>query len=121
MFKQIASKLTFLFLIGTSLIFCSTSENNEAKVKEDSVAKQNLEGKKIFSTYCVLCHGADGKMGLNGAKDFSLSILDLEERIKVIKEGRNLMTPFGELLSDEEIKAVAQYTIDEFPPNEISE
>ncbi|MEI6407984.1 MAG: cytochrome c [Bacteroidota bacterium] len=69
------------------------------------------EGSTIFRKNCVVCHGADGKLGMNGAKDLSMSVLPLEERINTITNGRNVMTPFKALLSPEEIKAVAQYTL----------
>ena len=48
---------------------------------------------------------------LNGAKDFKYSELTYEERVAIITNGRNLMTPFKEILNEEEIKAVAAYTI----------
>jgi len=69
------------------------------------------EGSAIFRKNCVVCHGADGKLGMNGAKDLSMSVLPVEERINTITNGRNVMTAFKELLSPEEIKAVAYYTM----------
>jgi cytochrome c6 len=69
------------------------------------------EGAAIFRKNCVVCHGVDGKLGMNGAKDLSASILPLEERINTITNGRNVMTAFKGVLSPEEIKAVAQYTL----------
>lgn len=68
------------------------------------------EGKKIFNTYCILCHGADGKLGLNGSKDLTISILTTEERITQVTNGKGLMTPFKEILTEAEIKAVVSYT-----------
>ncbi len=69
------------------------------------------DGTAVFRKYCVACHGADGKLGFNGAHDLSQSALTLEERIAQITKGKNLMTPFGEILSPEEIRAVAEYTM----------
>ncbi len=69
------------------------------------------EGKVIYKNYCVACHGIDGELALNGAKKFPESTLSVEERILVITNGRNMMTPFKEVLSEEEIKAVANYTM----------
>jgi cytochrome c6 len=82
---------------------------NAASKKGDSALVP--DGMAIFRQKCVTCHGADGKLGLNGAKDLSQSIVPLEERINIITHGKNLMTPFGTLLSPEEIKAVAEYTL----------
>jgi cytochrome c6 len=69
------------------------------------------DGMAVFRKYCVTCHGVDGKLGLNGARDLSQSVLSLEDRVTVITQGRKVMTPFGEVLSPEEIKAVAAYTL----------
>ena len=69
----------------------------------------NLEGKKTFETYCVLCHGADGKLGLNGSKDLTLSTITLEERINQVTNGKGTMTPFKGVLTEAEIKDVAEY------------
>ena len=70
----------------------------------------NLEGKKTFETYCILCHGVDGKLGLNGSKDLSISTITTEERIAQVTNGKGLMTPFKEILTEAEIKAVVEYT-----------
>ena len=65
----------------------------------------------VFRKNCITCHGADGKLGLNGAKDLSASAISVEERMEIITNGKKLMTPFKALLSAEEIKAVATYTM----------
>lgn len=69
------------------------------------------EGAALFRQYCVQCHGADGKLGLNGAKDLAASLLTRAQRIDIITKGKNMMTPFGELLEPTEIEAVADYTL----------
>lgn len=73
--------------------------------------KASAKGEMIFGQYCKTCHGANGKLGLNGAKDLTLSKLSLEERINTITNGRNMMTPFKAILSAEDIEAVASYTM----------
>lgn len=69
------------------------------------------DGAAVFRRHCVICHGADGTLGLNGAKDLTQSALPLEERIEQITNGKNMMTPFRDVLPPEEIKAVAEYTM----------
>ena len=69
-------------------------------------------GKTTYKTYCVACHGIDGKLNLNGAKDFTQSTLNLAERKNIITNGKGLMTPFKEVLKPEEIEAVAAYTLE---------
>jgi len=69
------------------------------------------DGMAVFRKYCVTCHGADGKLGLYSAKDLGESTLSRDERINIITHGKNLMTPFGTILSPAEIEAVAEYTL----------
>ena len=67
--------------------------------------------KETFKQYCALCHGMDGTLQLNGAKDFSKSVLTLEDRINIITNGKNTMTPFKGILSPEQIRDLAEYTM----------
>jgi len=69
-----------------------------------------IDGKKIYKQKCVLCHGIDGKLGLSNSKDLTKSALTMDERLMIIKNGKGAMTPFGALLSEDEIKAVTEYT-----------
>ena len=79
----------------------------------DGASKETIAaGKTIYKTYCVACHGVDGKLNLNGAKDFTQSTLALDERKSIITNGKGLMTPFKEVLKPEEIDAVAAYTME---------
>ena len=81
---------------------CGGSAPNQADLNE---------GKEIYKKYCVACHGENGELALNGAKKFPESTLAVEERVLVITNGRNMMTPFKGLLNEKEIEAVAAYTM----------
>ena len=70
-------------------------------------------GERLFQTYCAQCHGSDAR----GSKGFP-NLADRDwlwggepEQIKhSIAEGRNgIMTPFGAILSAEQVKDVAAY------------
>lgn len=93
------------------LLACSQAPGNTAANSTVKATTGQPDGLAIFRQYCVACHGADGKLGLNGAKDLTQTTLTLEERITQIAKGKNLMTPFEEMLTPEEIKAVATYTL----------
>ncbi len=80
-----------------------------AQKSSDSTSAEP-DGQAIYKKYCILCHGADGKLGLNGAKDITQTILTEAEVIELVKNGKNTMTPFKGILTDEEIKAVVAYT-----------
>ena len=66
---------------------------------------------KLFKKYCMVCHGMDGKLGLNGAKDLTVCPLGFDQRVTLIADGRGAMTPFKGILSESEIEQVAQYTL----------
>ena len=81
-----------------------------ACAKSGGDKKAAVDGAAIFKKYCILCHGANGKLGLNGAKALTASTLSEPERIVIVTNGKNTMTPFKSVLSPEEIRAVVAYT-----------
>ncbi len=103
-----------LFL-ALGLVACESTPDKSASPSEaKQTAGQNTltaDGMTVFRQNCVICHGADGKLGLNGAKDLSKSERPLDERIQIITNGKNLMAPFRTILSPKEIQAVAEYTL----------
>lgn len=70
-----------------------------------------VNGQKVYKQYCVACHGVNGGMQLNGARDLRESALSLEERISVVTNGRKLMAAYNGILTAEEIREVAAYTL----------
>jgi cytochrome c6 len=118
------SKLIVTLVLGFAFIYISCQGKKSETTSEASAPATtptetatapavpvNAEGKKVFETYCILCHGADGKLGLNGSKDLSVSTVTLEERINQVTNGKNTMTPFKDILTEAEIKAVCEYTL----------
>lgn len=93
---------------------CGNTDNgNNNSPTSSTVAEKTPEkedGEKIYRQYCVTCHGLYGDMGASGAFNLTVSELSTEERIEVITNGRNLMTGFKTLMSEEKIKAAAEYT-----------
>jgi len=79
--------------------------------------------KENYKAHCTKCHGEDGKgktkMGQkSGCKDYSdakvLGEMKDDKAFKSIKEGmkegdKELMKPFSDKLSDDEIKALVAY------------
>jgi len=98
MYKLITS------LLFMALIFACSG-------KESSKSTSTTDGEAIYKKYCTICHGVNGKLGLNGSKDITISKLTEPERIVQITKGKNTMTPFEGILSPEEIKAVAAYSM----------
>lgn len=82
-------------------------KSKEEAPKED--ASTNRRGRLIYKQHCNLCHGSDGKLGLSGATDLSTSTLSLDERIYQVTNGKGAMTPYKNILSESQIKAVSEY------------
>lgn len=114
--------VTFYILLSVTILFScaqqtkSVTESGSKVVTTDNtaIAEVNLEGEKVFNTNCISCHGADGNKTLDEVKDLSISVLSLDERIKVISSaqfiGNRLHKPrFPEVLTDIDIKNVAEY------------
>lgn len=101
-------KVLVLATIAATIVFsCS---NNSGETKEiKTTTKVEVSGKEIYKTYCVACHGVDGKMAFSGAKDLSESTLDLDTRILQITHGKGVMNAFKNILTEEEIKSVSIY------------
>ncbi len=98
MYRSIAI-ITFAILVIACGGNTSSKENTSA------------DGEAIYKDKCVICHGIDGKLGLNGSKDLTVSQVTEAERVIQITKGKNTMSPFEGILSPEEIKAVAAYTM----------
>ena len=92
-----------VFLIIFILASCNSSDSAEENGKNDVV--------RLYNKNCGICHGENGRKGLAGAKILPNSGLDLNERIAIITYGKGQMMPYKELLSKDEIKAIAEYTM----------
>ncbi len=98
-----------LLLIIGAYGMAEMSKKQKSKSME-GITESNVNGQELYIASCEKCHGEDGKLNLLGAKDLSISTMDLNARIEIIKNGKNAMAPFSEILNEEQIKAVAEYT-----------
>lgn len=102
--KQTTMKiLVVLFTVITCTLACGGGTEGPANYVE-------ADAKKIFKRTCLVCHGADGKLALNGAKDLTKTVMMYEERVAIITNGRGAMTGFKGILTEEEIAQVAKYS-----------
>ncbi|MEM9929481.1 MAG: cytochrome c [Bacteroidota bacterium] len=110
-------KFSLLFVLALIILACGGGEDaaSEAPMakKKAAPAKKEINVKKIWKVRCIACHGLYGDMGTNGAANLQESTKDLDYRINIIKNGseNGVMTAFGEILDDDEIKAMAEYTM----------
>ena len=109
-------KFFLLLVLGLIIAACGGGEDapSEAPATAAAKPKKEINTKKIWKVRCIACHGIDGTMGTNGAANLQESDKSLDYRINIIKNGseNGVMTAFGEILSEEEIEAMAQFTID---------
>lgn len=106
--------LIVLLVVGVSLFSLGRcGSGGEEKSQTDSAPNQDVQpvalGEQVYKQQCNLCHGSNGDLGASGASFLSQSKLDLQQRIEIITNGRNKMMAYSGLLSEEEIKAVAEY------------
>src|SRR4029453_10191394 len=70
------------------------------------LADANLvEGKRIFTQTCAVCHGEDGKGGHTGGAPLD-RVSDLAAAIQTVTGGRKKMPPFPSPFSAEQIRGV---------------
>jgi len=119
-----AQDLIVLALLTVGMIACgsksdSASASSKIGAKKEASASNggssakssssNRKGKLVYKQYCVICHGGDGTLAVSNATDLSTSTISLEDRIDQITNGKGLMTPYKDILSKEQISAVAEY------------
>jgi alcohol dehydrogenase (cytochrome c) len=70
-----------------------------------------VEGKRIFTTNCAVCHGDDGKGGHTGGAPLD-KMRDLDAAIATVTNGRNNMPPFRGAFTPEQIRDVSVYVVE---------
>ena len=99
-------KRDFLIIISVFIFFLFSCGE---KISKDN--NKEISGIAVYESNCISCHGTDGKLGLMGAKDLSVSIMDENACIEIIKNGKGVMAPFKAQLSTAEISTVAKYVM----------
>lgn len=113
---QIMKQLAILLLLATIVFACGGGEEDiqsERPMASTEKAAKKIDVKKIWKVRCIACHGINGDMGTNGAANLQEVTSDMAYRINIITNGseNGVMTAFGEILSAEEIEAMAEYTM----------
>lgn len=111
----VISTVLFLYVFGVSEtkdIKLGIGKPSVADVITDT-ANANYDilahGKVIYTNQCMRCHGEDGKAGINGASNLTASMCENRGLVGIIRNGRNLMPAYKELLNEQEVLAVAEY------------
>jgi len=99
----------FPAIISAALLVSCGTETKPPAGDTSARAPVSPDGAALFESKCVLCHGGDGKRGVGGATDLTISTLSHDSAVKVVSNGRLAMRPFKEEMSAEEIEAVVRY------------
>ena len=106
-----------LALLAVVLIFAAyglaeVNKSKQGKIKVDTTSTTSpLEiGKIVYQSPngCISCHGADGKLGVGGAKDISETKLSIDEQKAIIKNGKSPMPAYKDL-TDEQLNGLIEY------------
>jgi mono/diheme cytochrome c family protein len=72
-----------------------------------------VDAAALYQDRCAACHGARGE-GLTGPRLADGAAVarfpDVADQIELVEQGASNMPPFGDVLSDEELRAVVEYT-----------
>lgn len=68
-------------------------------------------GQLLFQKNCVRCHGANGRLGLNGAHDLTKSNLNAFGRTYLVTNGMGKMPAFAKTLTPAQIAQVVAYSL----------
>ena len=95
------------------LLSACSSAPTEASAEAPAAtrAPTELPGQALFATNCAVCHGPDGKRGLNGAHDLTKSNLNQMGRVYMVTNGLGNMPGFKGQLTPEQIEQVAAYSL----------
>ena len=94
------------FALLVLLIACSSTSGSDP---DHPMAADKSTGQSVFNMNCSLCHGRDGKLGLNGAKDLTASTLSKAEMLAIVRSGKGAMMPYKDVLTAKEIDAVVEH------------
>jgi quinohemoprotein ethanol dehydrogenase len=70
-----------------------------------------VEGKRIFTQMCAVCHGDDGKGGHTGGAPLD-RVSDVAVAIETVTTGRNNMPSFRSTFTPEQIRDVSGYVVE---------
>jgi len=69
-----------------------------------------VEGKRLFTQNCAVCHGDDGKGGHTGGAPLD-RVTDLAAAMQTVADGRNNMPPFRSAFTPEQIRDVSAHVV----------
>lgn len=104
--------LSFLLITAAFGLAEMSAKKNSAKVNNNDLNNNGtINAKLLYSDNCAKCHGEDGKAGLVGATDLSVTALTADSISTLTEKGRKSM-PATVGLTLEQRNAIAQYILE---------
>ena len=92
--------------LGLFLLVSCGPQTKELDQTSEEKPFSKEDATSLFTMRCASCHGEDGKLGVSGAKDLSISTLTDTEISSTIYNGKNGMPSFGGSFTQEQLKAL---------------
>ena len=107
--KALAALAVVLILAAYGLAEVGKSKQGAVKVDTSTATDPIETGKMVYqNANCIGCHGPDGKSGVGGAKDLSVTTLTIDEQKAIIKNGKSPMPGYKDL-TDDQLNGLIQY------------
>jgi len=104
--NKILAALSLLLITG-SFGIAEAYTKRKSTPKDSGVQIAATDGKAQYEKNCASCHGTDGKLGLSGAMDLTITKLDVKSISEIILKGRGAMLPIA--VTEEEAKSISDY------------
>lgn len=104
--NKVLAALSLLLLTG-SFGLAEVYHKKKGIAKDAGTELAAGDGRSLYESNCANCHGNDGKLGLAGAKDLSVTGLDVTGIKEIIVNGKGAMPPSQ--VNDEQAVAIADY------------
>jgi uncharacterized membrane protein SirB2 len=103
--------LSFLLITAAFGLAEMSAKKNSAKVTNNDLNSDgSINAKQLYTDNCAKCHGEDGKAGIVGATDLSITQLSADSISVLTEKGRNSM-PATVGLTIEQRKAIADHIL----------
>jgi len=107
--NKILAALSLLLITGSYGI-AEVYSKRKAVPKENANQLASNDGKSLYELNCAVCHGNDGKLGLAGAKDISITSMDISAITEIIRNGKGAMP--ASQVDETQAAVIAQYVND---------
>ena len=101
-------KKGYVLILTALVVSCSSPSTDNYS---DTTNESNISSKALYTLHCEACHGADGKKGISGAADLSVSIINPKKIKSTILNGNEKgMMPYKEIITNPaEIDSLVSY------------